>query len=143
VGDLVRTFPGLTVSEIHYPGSGAIKEICIVDRSAIRSGAVAAGGSLGGAASLAAQRSASGSPPRLLSDMAGNADLCIGAAVALDEVLIGGSPGEFLRSFPTTGIESIIYLKPSDASGRYGLAGANGVVLIYTKGNGPTVVREQ
>ena len=63
--------------------------------------------------------------------------------VALDEVLIGGSAGEFLRNFPTSGIESIIYLKPDDAFGRYGPAGAGGMILIYTRGNGPTVVREQ
>jgi hypothetical protein len=63
--------------------------------------------------------------------------------VALDEVLIGGNAGEFLRNYPTADIESIIYLKPTDATGRYGLLGQNGVILIYTRGNGPTVRREQ
>jgi hypothetical protein len=134
VGDLVRTFPGLTVQEIHFPGSAVIKEICVVDRSAMGSG-LPTGGTLQESGRL---------------DSGGRAGLqqlqgsqCNGAAVALDEVLIGGSAGEFLRTFPTTGIESVIYLKPTDATGRYGLAGSRGVILIYTRGNGPTVVREQ
>ena len=70
-------------------------------------------------------------------------DSCDGAAVAVDEILVGGNAGEFLRTYPTTDIESIIYLRPSDASGRYGLLGQNGVVLIYTRGNGPTVQRAE
>jgi hypothetical protein len=65
-----------------------------------------------------------------------------GVAVAVDDVMIGGNAGEFLRDFPTTGIESIIYLKPTDAAGRYGFRARNGIILIYTRGNGPTV-REQ
>lgn len=139
VGDLVRTFRNLTVSEIHYPGSSMIKEICIIDRTAIPPGALLVQNPGEGAyGSLAGRRQNQG--PNL-AGLGGN--ICNGTAVAVDEILIGGSPGEFLRSFPTTGIESIIYLKPSDASGRYGLAGQNGVILIYTRGNGPTVVREQ
>jgi hypothetical protein len=58
-------------------------------------------------------------------------------------MLIGGSAGEFLRDFPTTGIESIIYLKPTDAAGRYGYRARNGILLIYTRGNGPTVHEQQ
>jgi hypothetical protein len=139
IGDLVRTFRNLTVSEIHYPGSSMIKEICVVDRTSI-SGALMGGGSEGTYGSLAGRtRSVQQAPS--LAQLQGNS--CHGAAVAVDEVLIGGSAGEFLRSYPTSGIESIIYLKPSDATGRYGLAGGNGVILIYTRGNGPTVVREQ
>jgi len=60
-------------------------------------------------------------------------------AVALDDVLIGVSSGEFLRSLPLSSIESIIYLKPTDGAGRYGYAARNGILLIYTRGNGPTV----
>jgi hypothetical protein len=135
VGDLVRVFPGLIVTEIHYPGTSVIKEICVTDRSAMGGGALAGGGGGGGGGALSSSGRAS------LQQLQGS--VCKGAAVALDEVLIGGSAGEFLRTFPTTGIESVIYLKPTDATGRYGLAGANGVILIYTRGNGPTVVREQ
>jgi hypothetical protein len=130
VGDLVRTFPGLLVSEIHYPGTAVIKEICVTDRSAM-----GGGGGGGGSGAL------SGGGRAGLQQLQGS--VCHGAGVALDEVLIGGSAGEFLRTFPTTGIESIIYLKPSDAFGRYGSAGSGGMILIYTRGNGPTVVREQ
>jgi hypothetical protein len=137
VGDLVRVFPGLIVTEIPYPGTAVIKEICVTDRSAMGGGAL--GGLSGGGAGAGGALSPGGRSG--LSQLQGS--VCRGAAVALDEVLLGGSAGEFLRTFPTTGIESVIYLKPTDATGRYGLAGANGVILIYTRGNGPTVVREQ
>jgi hypothetical protein len=50
---------------------------------------------------------------------------------------------EFFRDFPINDAESVIYLKPSEAMGRYGSLGANGLVLIYTRGNGPTVNRDQ
>jgi hypothetical protein len=153
VGDLVRTFPGIEVTEIHYPGTSTIKEICIVDRTAMPAGAVAVGGGGGGDGSLRSPGTAAGaisgrrgtpvpatSAPNL-GQLQGTA--CHGAAVALDEVLIGGNAGEFLRNYPTADIESIIYLKPTDATGRYGLLGQNGVILIYTRGNGPTVRREQ
>jgi hypothetical protein len=152
VGDLVRTFPSLTVSAIPYPGTSVIKEICIVDRS-VPSGRMVFGEE-GGDGALRKPGSApgpvsgrrQGPMPRVgsdpnLSQLQGSQ--CHGAAVALDEVLIGGSAGEFLRTFPVSAIESIIYLKPTDASGRYGLLGQNGVILIYTRGNGPTVSREQ
>ena len=137
VGDLVRVFPSVVVTEIHFPGTSVIKEICIRDRSAIGTGALAGGdgggggdGALGGA----------GSRSRLAQLQP---NMCHGAAVALDDVLIGGNAGEFLRNYPIHDIESVIYLKPTDAAGRYGLMGANGVVLIYTRGNGPTVSRAQ
>lgn len=60
-------------------------------------------------------------------------------AVALDDVVIGGPSGEFLSSLPLSDIESIIYLKPGDGEGRYGYAARHGILLIYTRGNGPTV----
>jgi hypothetical protein len=40
---------------------------------------------------------------------------------------------------PVSGLESIIYLKPRDAMMRYGFLGERGVLLVYTRGNGPTV----
>src|SRR4029079_11866981 len=86
VGDLVRTFPSLLVSEIHYPGSGAIKEICIVDRSAIRGGALTVRPPGG--------RPASGDGTERLKLGQQQINACQGAAVALDEVLIGGNAGE-------------------------------------------------
>lgn len=140
IGDLVRTFRNLTVSEVHYPGSSMIKEICVIDRTAIPAGALLVQNPGEGAYGSLAGRARPNQAPSL-AGMGGT--LCHGTAVAVDEVLIGGNVGEFLRSYPTTGIESIIYLKPTDATGRYGLAGQNGVILIYTRGNGPTVVREQ
>jgi hypothetical protein len=39
-------------------------------------------------------------------------------------------------------VESVFYLRPSEASARFGGVGADGVILIYTRGNGPTVQRD-
>jgi len=64
-------------------------------------------------------------------------------AVALDDVLVVAPFGDLLSSLPLSSIESIIYLKPGDAMGRYGYAARHGILLIYTRGNGPTAVREQ
>ncbi|MFL5539421.1 MAG: carboxypeptidase regulatory-like domain-containing protein [Longimicrobiaceae bacterium] len=64
-------------------------------------------------------------------------------AVAVDDVVIGGPVGELLASLPLSSIESIIYLKPTDGAGRYGYAARNGILLVYTRGNGPTAVRTQ
>jgi hypothetical protein len=33
----------------------------------------------------------------------------------------------------------VFYLSPAEAVSRFGYAGANGVIMIYTRGNGPTV----
>ncbi|MFL5381784.1 MAG: carboxypeptidase regulatory-like domain-containing protein [Longimicrobiaceae bacterium] len=64
-------------------------------------------------------------------------------AVALDDVLIGGPVGELLASLSLSSIESIIYLKPNEGEGRYGYAARHGILLIYTRGNGPTVRPQQ
>jgi len=141
VGDLVRTIPGLQVNEVRMMNSGGfVRELCITDRM-----------SLPGQNDTGADQrrkpveAGVGEPtpvrPPLLYDQ--NDVRCDrGVAVAVDDVMIGGNAGEFLRDFPTTGIESIIYLKPTDAAGRYGFRARNGIILIYTRGNGPTV-REQ
>jgi len=64
-------------------------------------------------------------------------------AVALDDVLIGGPVGDLLAGLSLSSLESIIYLKPNEAEGRYGYAGRYGVLLIYTRGRGPTAVPTQ
>jgi len=64
-------------------------------------------------------------------------------AVAVDDVLIGANSGELLRDLSTNSIESIIYLKGTDGAGRYGYPARNGILLIYTRGNGPTVRQTQ
>jgi hypothetical protein len=150
VGDLVRTFPGLIVSDILYPGTSVIKEICVVDRSAMPAAVLATSsgdGALRSPGTAAGAISARRGPPTPASSAPNlgqlQGDSCHGVAVAVDEILVGGNAGEFIRTFPTTNIESIIYLKPTDATGRYGLLGQNGVILIYTRGNGPTVSRTE
>jgi hypothetical protein len=64
---------------------------------------------------------------------------CQGVAVAVDDMIMAGQAGEFIKTFPVSQIESVIYLRPGEATARFGGAGATGVVLIYTRGNGPTV----
>jgi len=39
-------------------------------------------------------------------------------------------------------VESVFYLRPSEASAHFGGVGADGVILICTRGNGPTVQRD-
>jgi hypothetical protein len=134
VGDLVRTIPSLTVREIYFPNSSSLKEVCISDRTGLGQGSLF-GDTPQQAAALDAQAAA---PRRPVSPLAWMASECHGADVVLDDMLIGVGVGEFLRDFPINEIESLIYLKPGDAMGRYGSQGANGLLLIYTRGNGPT-----
>jgi len=140
VGDLVRTIPALQVNEIRAMNSGGfVSEICITDRMAIPGQdddpTVARGAALASDPALGepSQRAST----RMINP---NKSSCArGVAVALDDMLIGGNAAEFLATFPTTGIESIIYVKPTEAASRYGFLARNGIILIYTRGNGPTV----
>jgi hypothetical protein len=141
VGDLVRTFPGLQVSEIPAMNTGLVREICITDRASLPGRHTADSDLRGNQPVDPALGEPGRARPLLLNDPK-DVRCGDGVAVALNDMVIGGNTGEFLRDFPTTDIESIIYLKPTEAAGRYGFLARNGIVLIYTRGNGPTV-REQ
>jgi hypothetical protein len=142
VGDLVAVFPMLQVTEIQHPKSGMVKEVCVTDRSGPRASPFV---------TLQAkqdERQARDvlrgvSNPRLDRIHGQLGEQCEGVAVAVDDMLMAGQAGEFLRSFPVGQVESVIYLRPTEAASRYGGAGANGVILIYTRGNGPTVRRNE
>jgi hypothetical protein len=60
----------------------------------------------------------------------------------LDDMLIGEGMG-FISSIPMDVVESVIFLKPSEAFSIYGFMADKGALLVYTRGNGPTVRREQ
>jgi hypothetical protein len=70
------------------------------------------------------------------------AEQCDGVKVAVDDMIMAGQAGEFIKTFPVSQIESVIYLRPAEATARFGMMGGNGVILIYTRGNGPTVQRD-
>jgi hypothetical protein len=62
---------------------------------------------------------------------------CAMVPVYIDDVQIGAA-AEYLYTMSADEIESAIYLSPGEAGMRYGLASqALGVLLIYTRGNGP------
>jgi hypothetical protein len=140
IGDLVRTsIPSLVVTDIPAGNSGGfIKEVCITDRMAMP----------GQNDDNSSDRATSSSDPSRGEPGQGRSTRMFdvtkssctrGVAVALDDMVIGGNAAEFLRDFPIAGIESIIYVKPTDAASRYGYLARNGIILIYTRGNGPTV----
>jgi hypothetical protein len=137
VGDLVATFSMLHVRDIQYPKTGMVKEVCITDHASA------------GAASLVtaqqredrllqANRVRGVSNPALERIHAQMAEQCDGVKVAVDDMIMAGQAGEFIKTFPVSQIESVIYLRPVEATARFGLIGGNGVILIYTRGNGPT-----
>ncbi|MFL5385155.1 MAG: carboxypeptidase regulatory-like domain-containing protein [Longimicrobiaceae bacterium] len=137
VGDLVRTIPALQVNEVRAMNSGGfVSEICITDRMAIpgqNDDPTVIPSTSSDPSSVGEPRAAT----RMTNPTKSSCDR--GVAVALDDMLIGGNAAEFLATFPTTGIESIIYVKPTEAASRYGFLARNGIILIYTRGNGPTV----
>lgn len=74
---------------------------------------------------------------------------CDQIAVYVDDVHLtevtssGATVGNFLASLPVDDIESIEFLKASEAGIRYGNFASQGVLLIYTLGNGPTARRRR
>jgi len=141
VGDLVRTFPALQVTEVQYAGgSGMAKEICITDRSGPRNSPLVTRQAREETEQSNRRAASMGSVPPAHDQMRGqNDEKCEGVAVAVDDRLVAGQTGEFLRTFSLDQVESVFYLRPSEATTRFGSGGANGVILIYTRGNGPTV----
>jgi hypothetical protein len=140
IGDLVRSsIPALQVNEIRMMNSGGfIKEVCITDRMAMPGQNDDPTVSRTPASSDPSLGEPSQHPDTRMFDPT-KSECTRGVAVAVDDMLIGGNAAEFLRDFPTSGIESIIYVKPTDAASRYGYLARNGIILIYTRGNGPTV----
>ncbi|MFL5542011.1 MAG: carboxypeptidase regulatory-like domain-containing protein [Longimicrobiaceae bacterium] len=139
VGDLVRTIPALQVNETRLMNSGGfIREVCITDRMAMPGQNDDGSDTRGSAGSDPALGEPAPVRPKRVIDPT-HSECARGVAVAVDDMVIGGNAAEFLRDFPTTGIESIIYVKPTEAASRYGYLARNGLILIYTRGNGPTV----
>ncbi len=67
---------------------------------------------------------------------------CQMVQVVVDDIRIPpGEGGALLRTLPSSEIESIEFVSPTQAVLRYGVGGdaGNGVVLIYTRGRGPYV----
>lgn len=62
---------------------------------------------------------------------------CEMVMLVLDDIPMG-DPGMLFRSMAVNQIESIEYMRGGEAGARYGTGSANGVVRIYTRGNGPT-----
>jgi hypothetical protein len=149
VGDLVRVFPALTVTEVQYrygdTGTGIVKEVCITPRSGPRNSSLVTLASRNeqAAASRAQHEGDAGvapASPQREQFLASLQEQCEGnVAVAVDDMIMAGMSGEFLRNFPIQQVESVFYLSPAEAVSRFGYAGANGVIMIYTRGNGPTV----
>jgi hypothetical protein len=141
VGDLVRTFPSLQVSEIQYPGSRTVKEVCIIDRASTRNAPLVTRDAMQ-QREKDNRRDATMTPRPVARDAFHGAtqdEQCEGVAVAIDDRMMAGQPGELLRGLSLNEIESVSYLRPSEAASRFGTAGGNGVILVYTRGNGPTV----
>jgi hypothetical protein len=138
VGDLVAAFSMLHVTDIHYPKSGMVKEVCVTDNSGPRASPFVT-------LQDREDRKAEQNALRGISNQnldrihALMEEQCQGVGVAVDDMIMAGQAGEFLKSFPIGEIESVIYLRPGEATARFGGFGANGVILIYTRGNGPTV----
>jgi hypothetical protein len=65
---------------------------------------------------------------------------CEAVQLVLDDMLVG-SGSSFASSVPLEDVESVIFLKPTEGFAQYGIIGQKGVLLVYTRGNGPTVQR--
>ena len=141
VGDLVRTFPSLLVTEVQYPGSRTVKEVCIIDRSARGNAPLVTRDAMQQRDEGNRRDASMDKRPQARDNFHGAvmSEQCEGVAVAVDGRLMAGQAGELLRGISMDQIESIFYLRPSEAAARFGTAGGNGVILIYTRGNGPTV----
>ncbi|HEV2131605.1 MAG TPA: carboxypeptidase regulatory-like domain-containing protein [Longimicrobiaceae bacterium] len=63
--------------------------------------------------------------------------ICHSVKVYLDDMWIPDGP-EFLVGLPLQQLESVQFIPGLVAQARYGRGAENGVLLIYTRGNGPT-----
>jgi hypothetical protein len=61
---------------------------------------------------------------------------CEWIVIVLDNVIID-DPGTSLRGLNLTHFESVEYLPPADAGFRYGVKGAAGVLVLWSRGRGP------
>lgn len=126
---LIRAFPGV---EVHGHGIG--RDVCIQASQRIVSRPAGSGAPQG-------SRKTGGCDNMTLiiddvlvaTDLAG-LDNTFGEPLARG----GGSKvGEVLATLPSQDIESIEFLKPSEAGTRFGTLAGQGVIVIYTRGNGP------
>lgn len=112
VGDLVRTIPGVRVFDVY--------------RNRMRVGVCIESGrpmvSFTGPKSVAGSRE--GDTP------------CTPVQVYVDDMPIPDGP-YYLMNLPLNQVESIEYVPAVRAGARYGTGSAHGVLLIYTRGNGP------
>jgi hypothetical protein len=114
VGDLARQFPSIKVTDNTVVGPmGRVMGALPGDVCIETTHAVRSGGAL-------SQDTTTCSPVQLM----------------LDDVPIGP---DMVKSIPLETLESVIFLKPGDASSLYGFLGDRGMLLMYTRGNGPTV----
>lgn len=76
---------------------------------------------------------------RLLGTMM-NPGACNSVQLFLDDMAVGKGT-EFATVIPMDNVESVIFMKPTEAFNLYGFTAQNGALLVYTRGNGPTVRR--
>jgi hypothetical protein len=101
------------------------------------------GGALGGATPPPAEdvRQKPGQPVDPAAGEAPGAGAgCAQLAIVIDDVPINyGASTEFdLGSISIEDIETVVFLRPTEAFAQFGFIGERGALLIYTKGNGPT-----
>ncbi|HEX8361233.1 MAG TPA: carboxypeptidase regulatory-like domain-containing protein [Longimicrobium sp.] len=65
---------------------------------------------------------------------------CNSVQLFLDDMAVGKGT-EFATAIPMDNVESVIFMKPTEAFNLYGFMAQNGALLVYTRGNGPTVRR--
>ncbi len=61
---------------------------------------------------------------------------CDGVLVVIDGSVVAGG-GEMLQNLTPEDVESVEFLRPTEAGLRYGTLGGKGVLEVYTRGNGP------
>ena len=62
---------------------------------------------------------------------------CDAVQLVLDDMVVGKG-SDFVTSIPLHDVESVIFLKPTEAFASWGYIGQRGILLVYTRGNGPT-----
>lgn len=65
---------------------------------------------------------------------------CEAVQLVLDDMVVG-TGSSFAASVPLEDVESVIFLKPTEGFAQYGIVGQKGVLLVYTRGHGPTAQR--
>jgi hypothetical protein len=68
--------------------------------------------------------------------------VCNGLQLFLDDLPVGQGM-EFATSIPMNTVESVVVLNPTEAFGLYGFMAHRGALLVYTRGNGPTMRRRR